>query len=301
MKRELISLLIGAGAMGLIWAGSAYFGGNGTAPAPEAPVSGHPGKSRTRITGVYSALANKNFPGLVLRSNDFLVPLNRLFVTQHVLIDDPNDFYGSGGSPMYALLFGIGEGSKTHYFLTSGRQDREIDELVYLGEDIDIEKVAPEGNGYWMATYKDGRGRIGRGIVAIQALVGREPEKDPGIAQSIPLDPLAKLADDCDPLVWKINAEEFWRIYRKAVSENDRETVAKLYRFPVGGRFGTIYTRAEFVEKYDQIYDGKTRDWILNGCKDNKIWYSWRGAQLPDGEWLRNACGPNEPAGPLED
>ena len=301
MKKELISAAIGAGIVGLIWAASASFTHSRNIPSAPETTAGeqHPGKMKKAVTDVYSAMPDKNFPGLKLLSTDFLVPLNRLLVTEHVLIDDPNESYGSGGAPMYAFLFGIHEGDSIHYFLTSGIQNRQIGDLVYLGKDIDLEKIEPAGNGYWMATYKDRDQKVGQGFVAASALLGSEPVDDTGIAQSIVLDPLAKYAEKCDPFVWEINAEEFWRIYRKAIRENDKMTVAKMHSFPIRGRFDTIYTRAEFVEKYDEIYDPEQIEWILNGCDSKEIWYSWRGAQLPSGEWLINACGPDEPAGPL--
>lgn len=301
MKRELISAAVGAGLVGAVWAGSTY-AEHGKETHPEPQVSArYPGKMRRTIANAHSARAQGRFPGLALRSNDFLIPLNRLLVTQHVYFDDPDEFYGSGGHPMYALLFGISEGDKVHYFLTSGREEHEIGDLVYLGEDIEVDKIGPEGNGWWMATYKDRHGLTGKGVVALQTILGEEPVRDFGIAQPILLDPLAEYADECDPFVWTINAEEFWKRYQQAVRENDKMTLAKMHTFPIGGRFGTIYTRAEFVEQYDRICNREWRDWILNGCSSEKIWYSWRGAHLPDGEWLRNACGPNDPAGPLEE
>ena len=304
MKRELISAAVGAGVVGLFWAGS-IFSKCERKNVPQVSKSTvdarHPGKIRKTVTEVYSALPDKNFPGLKLRTTDFLIPLNRLLVTEHVHVDDPNEFYGSGGHPMYAFLFGIHEGNSVQYFMVSGLQGQKICDLVYLGKDICIEKVEKAGNGYWMATYKDQNGKIGRGFVSISAICGEDPVKDIGIAQPIHLDPVSKYAEKCDPFVWKINAEEFWRIYRKAIRENDKMTVAKMHDFPICGRFGTIYTRAEFVEKYDEIYDQELKNWILNECNSRKIWYSWRGAQLPSGEWLINACGPNDPAGPLKD
>ena len=317
MKRELISAVIGAGITSMVWAGSAYFRCAGEKPTAKTEAAAdsqsknphrgsiasadarHPGRMRKLVEGVYSTLPEKNFPGLKLYSNDFLIPLNRLYITRHILVDDPEGFYGSGGRPMCACLFGIHEDGGIHYFLASADQDGDVGPIVYLGRDIDIEKVEHAGNGYWLVTYKDKQGKTGRGYVPIQGIFGDDPVKDAGIAQWIGMDPLNEYAEDCDPFVWEMNAEQFWRRYQKAIRENDRLTIAKMHRFPIGRHDRKIYTRAEFMEKYDSIYTPGVRESILNS--GDSIMYSWRGARLPNGAWLVNASGKNDPAGPLED
>ena len=305
MRREIVSALIGAGVVCLIWAGSSLCSrGAAPAPAPESPeglpaVTDFPGRLKQPVNHVYSAGREEGFPGLRLYNTDFLVPLNRLTVTGHAVFDDPAGDYGSGGMPMYAFLFRIEDKGGDSYFLTAGQQWRPVSELVYLGKDIAIEKVAPAGNGFLLAVYKDKQGRTGKGFVSISTIPGSDPVPDPGIARRIDLDPLMKYAEKCDPFVYKINAEQFWELYRKAIRENDRNTIARMVDLPCEVNGERIYTRAEFLERFDEILPEKARKEILRYDKSARIMYSWRGAMLPDGSWLRNAAGKNDPAGPL--
>ena len=45
-------------------------------------------------TDVYSAIADKNFPGLKLYDTDFLIPWNRTEITEYAVFDDPKADYG---------------------------------------------------------------------------------------------------------------------------------------------------------------------------------------------------------------
>lgn len=309
MKKELISAVIGAGIVGVIWAYSAHLKCGQEKTVQEGALSQsesvvdkqHPGKMKKRLEGIYSTLPDKEFPGLKLYSTDFLIPLNRLYITRHIYVDDPDGFYGSGGRPMCACVFGVQEKGDTHYFLAGADQDGEAGPFVYLGLNIDIEKVEPAGNGYWLVTYKDKQGRVGRGYVPIQGIVGADPVSDMGIAQPLSMNPLAKYAEDCDHFVWEMNARQLWDTYLKAIREDDRMTVAKMHRFPIERNGINIYTRTEFLEQYDNIYTPSERDSLLNDYDPEDIMYSWRGARLPNGIWLINAYDKNAPAGPLED
>ena len=181
--------------------------------------------------------------------------------------------------------------------MTAGRQGGQISELVYLGENIEIEKVEPAGNGYLMATYKDPKGRIGRGFVAISYITGSDPTEDTGVAQDIQLDSLLKYAEKCDPFVWKITAEEMWKLLQKSLRKNDKMTIAKMITFPMDFCGERIYTRAEFVEKFDEIFYPEYKEFVLKSDA-SEIWYSWRGAGLPDRcSWCSDAS--KKSAGPL--
>ena len=299
MKREIISALAGAGVVGSLWAVCTFYKTPPTVPEPEIPryVKTTAPVNRS-VTGVYSALPEKKFPGLKLYENDFLIPLNRMDITEYLVFDDPKRNYGSGNMPMCAFVFRVSEKGKEHYFLTSGPQWRTISKLVYLGENVVITKAAFEGNGYYLVNCVDKKGRKGSGAVPVSYITGSDPEHTPGISQEIGLDPMLKYAEKCDPFVWKINAEKFWQIYRKAFQENDKMTVAKMISFPIYNNGEKIYTRAQFVEKFDEIFSPEQKADILKG-NSSKIWYSWRGAQLPNGSWLEDACSANAPAGPI--
>ena len=306
----MISFAIGAGIVGCIWTGTAFIREKSeispdVTPAPAAvsatmPASAtqYPNRLRKPLSDAYSAIPDRNFPGIKLYDTDFLIPWNRTVITEYAVFDDPKDNYGSGNAPMSAFMFRVEEKGKSHYFMTAGMQWREIAKLVYLGENIKIEKVEPAGNGYLMATYKDPKGRIGRGFVPISHWVGVEPTKDTGVAQNIQLDPLLKYAEMCDPFVWKMTAEELWKLLQKSLRENDKMTIAKMITFPMEFKGETIYTRAEFVEKFDEIFFPAYKEFVLKS-DTSEIWYSWRGAGLPDNcSWCTSASKGGE-AGPI--
>lgn len=301
MKKELISFAVGAGIVGCVWTGTAFIKCESKAAAPEAVpqnIAAQPNLRKKLLPDVYSAIPDKNFPGLKLYNTDFLIPWNRTVITEYAVFDDPKADYGSGNAPMSAFMFRVEEKGKSHYFMTAGMQWHEIAKLVYLGENIEIEKVEPAGNGYLMATYKDPKGRIGRGFVPISHWVGVEPTKDIGVAQNIQLDPLLKYAEMCDPFVWKMTAEELWKLLQKSLRENDKMMIAKMITFPMEFKGETIYTRAEFVEKFDEIFFPAYKEFVLKS-NTSEIWYSWRGAGLPDNcSWCTSASKGGE-AGPI--
>ncbi len=299
MKKEIISFAIGAGVVACIWVGTTFWKSSPTVPpnATKINTTQQPNSLKKILPDVYSAIADKNFPGLKLYNTDFLIPWNRTEITEFAIFDDPKEYYGSGGAPMWAFIFRISERGKYHYFLTAGRQWDSVYELVYLGENIDIEKVEPAGNGYLMATYKDPKGRIGRGFVAVSLITGSEPTEDIGVAQNISLDPLTRHAENCDPFVWEMTAEELWKLLQKSLRENDKMTIAKMIDYPMSFDGETIYTRAEFVERFDEIFYPAYKEFVLKSDA-SEIWYSWRGAGLPDRcSWCSDAS--KKSAGPL--
>ena len=302
MKKEIISFVIGAGIVGGVWCGTTFCKSKPEASsAPVATVqentTAQPNLLKKMLPNVYSAKPDKKFSGLKLYNTDFLIPWNRTEITGYAVFDDPKADYGSGNAPMSAFMFRIEEKGKYHYFMTAGRQWGKFSELVYLGENINIEKVEPAGNGYLMATYKDSKGRIGRGFVSISYITGSEPTEDTGVAQKIQLDSLLKYSERCDPFVWKITPEQLWKLLQESLRKNDKMTIAKMITFPMDFNGERIYTRAEFVERFDEIFFPAYKEFVLKSDA-SEIWYSWRGAGLPDNcSWLSSAS--KSEAGPL--
>ena len=300
MKKEIISFVIGAGIVGGIWTGTAFIKGESKSAVIESAqknMAAQPNLRKKPLTDVYSAISDRYFPGLKLYDTDFLIPWNRTEITEYAVFDDPKADYGSGNAPMSAFMFRIEEKGKYHYFMTSGRQWNKVYKLVYLGENINIEKVEPAGNGYLMATYKDPKGKIGRGFVPISYLTGSEPTEDTGVAHDIELDSLLKYAEKCDPFVWEMTAEEMWKLLQKSLRKNDKMTIAKMITFPMEFGGEHIYTRAEFVKRFDEIFFPEYKAFVLKSDA-SEIWYSWRGAGLPDNcSWCTQAS--KSEAGPL--
>ena len=79
-----------------------------------------------------------------------------------------------------------------------------------------------------MATDKDSKGRIGRGFVPVSYITSSDPTEDTGVAQDIQLDSLLKYAEKCNPFVWKMTAEEMWKL--AAASSMSRRSTKSLYK-----------------------------------------------------------------------
>ena len=305
-KKNLISAFAGACTVGLIWIISAFFvkpaaPDAGAEPPPEAAAEKvtTPVITKEEIKNAYSSLPMQRFAGLKLYQNDFLIPVNRMHITNYFVFDDPKDDYGSGNMPMYAFVFYINEKNNYHYFMIAGAQNKSTGELIYLGQDISVDKFEHVGNGYIMVSYHDSQKRAGKGIAAVSYICGSKPKDDPGISQSIELDPFLNTAEKCDPFVWKITASALWKLLRRSVKANDKLTIAKMISFPLTYKGEKIYTRAEFIENFDKILDDESKNAILNAKDDDRIFYSWRGAMLPNSSWLQNAPSAKDPAGPL--
>ena len=70
MKKELLSFAVGAGVVGCIWAGTAFIKCE-SKPATTEPVQKNiaeqPNLRKKPLTDVYSAISDRNFPGLKLK------------------------------------------------------------------------------------------------------------------------------------------------------------------------------------------------------------------------------------------
>ena len=75
-----------------------------------------------------------------------------------------------------------------------------------------------------------------------------------------------------------------------SVKNNDKEALAKKISFPFEREYPipTIKNKAEFLKRYDEVFDAKLVKMIANSTPD-KNWYAggWRGIMFMDGEvWL---------------
>lgn len=98
MKKEITSFVIGAGIVGAFWAGTAFCKNESknTTPVSEQKINEkQPNLLKKTLTDIYFATPNKNFPGLELTDTDFLVPFNRLQITEHFYFTSPNEFSGN--------------------------------------------------------------------------------------------------------------------------------------------------------------------------------------------------------------
>ena len=127
MEKEIVSFVIGAGVVGCVWLGTTFCKSKpAVVSTPVATAQKNAVKQlnslKKPLTGVYSAKADKNFPGLKLYDTDFLIPWNRTVITEYAVFDDPKANYGSGNSLMSVFMFKIAEKGKSLYFMTAGRQ-----------------------------------------------------------------------------------------------------------------------------------------------------------------------------------
>ena len=120
-----------------------------------------------------------------------------------------------------------------------------------------------------------------------------------GIVSPIELDPLDKYGEEHDPFVGSITPAALWQEYRQAFCDDDKMTVAKMYDFPEFFNGEKVYTRAEFIERFDEIFSPQRKRRILTAVPESDQWgCHWRyGTQMPDGSWLPGAV--SDSAGPI--
>ena len=298
MKKEIISFVIGAGIVGCAWTATTIIdckqANSLTAISTTMPTAKvqYPNSLKKVLPDVYSAIPDKNFPGLKLYNTDFLIPWNRAEIIEY---EDP-EFHQPVSTGAFILK--IREKGKQHYFLTDNKEIGNRSQLIYLGENIRIEKFEPVSNGYMMVTYKDAKGKIGRGVVSISNILGEEPSDDTGIAQDITLDPLRKYSDNPDPSFSDMTAEQLWKLYQESLRKNDRTTISKIIIYPIRFNGEFIYTRAEFLRRFDEMFFPEYKEFVLKNR--DTIWYSWRGACMPDNcSWCYGAEEKDSRAGAI--
>lgn len=280
MKRELISATLGALAASAVWCGIGLFAkqkNDIAAPAPSAAT-------------VFSSRRQGRFPGLKLYDFDFLIPLNRLILTQDVSVDPPGN-YGEG-RPSSAFVFGIQEKNASKWFLASGIQnDIRGFELRYLGENIIVTGTSTkEGNGYYTVEYLFLSDEVKhQSSVSHAAICGEPPAMKNDVSESLVTDARKAYTGN---LTWFRNKSrnQMFLELQKAVAENDRRTVANFFSYPVtlkcqyptGVAAWTYYTPDELVRDYDLIFTKVVIQEILNASVKDIRKYRW-GYLLPGG------------------
>ena len=290
MRREILSAFLGAGVASLSWWGAGLLKDTAsdkvsileTIPEPVEQVG-------ILASGEvpFSSKPQGYFPGIKLYNTDFLIPLNRMTLTRYVCFDDPDESYGSGNAPCFGFLFIIEEKGKRQYFMTSAQQDKTVWDLVYLGENIDIEKAELD-NGYYVVSYKNQNGQRGNGCVAVSRIVGNFPVEDPGVAQELEKDLRKSLVKPCDTAPFEGDLSRFFQIFQNAVRQDDKAALAGMINFPITINDWTYYTREEFIEDYDQIFSSARKKVILESTFDDVHCGStgeWEGASIPGGIW----------------
>lgn len=289
MKREILSIFLGAGIASIFWwaviqkdTARREAGISDRMPEPVEQVG-------ILASGEvpFSSQPQGRYPGIKLYNTDFLVPLNRMTLTRYAFFDDPDGFYGSGGAPCVGFLFIIEEKRKHQYFLTSAMQGKTVWDLVYLGEDINIEKTEID-KGFYVIHYKNRNGQKGDAYVAASRIVGNEPVEDPGVAQNLVRDLRRSLVKPCDPEPFEGDLARFFRMLQEAVRVNDKATLAGMVNFPITVNGWTYYTREEFIEDYDLIFNDARRQVILDSTFDDVHCGStgeWQGAYIPGEIW----------------
>jgi len=82
--------------------------------------------------------------------------------------------------------------------------------------------------------------------------------------------------------------EQFFISFKGAVAKNDKKKVASLIAFPTevylaSSRRAIIKNEADFLSKYDQIFDGTFKQVILR-TEARDLWANWSGVAMPRGE-----------------
>ena len=79
----------------------------------------------------------------------------------------------------------------------------------------------------------------------------------------------------------------FFEKLKKAVAENDRQTVAAMVQYPfkarISGKAVTIRDAAHFVADYDKVFTAKVRKAVSNQTYPN-LFANWQGVMIGDGE-----------------
>lgn len=91
--------------------------------------------------------------------------------------------------------------------------------------------------------------------------------------------------------------ERFFLAFKEAVAADDKARVASMVSFPVSaslasGRRVRIRNRAEFVRRYDSIFDRAFKRLIAE-TRVEDLWAKWSGVATPRGEIWINGVGRN--------
>ncbi|MBO4545270.1 MAG: hypothetical protein J5773_05765 [Verrucomicrobia bacterium] len=292
MKREIISGIAGAAIASVIWLTlGIQVDMNEEVIMPQAELVEADVTDSSELVPIldkdiqFSSVAQGNFPGLKLYNTDFLVPLNRVILTKYVYFDDPEENYGTAGAPGFSFMFAVSEKGKDHYFLTSALQGNLVNELVYLGENIDIKEVKDK-DGWHVFTYMDKNGKNGEAAIGGQWT--EDPVNENGISQSLVMDFRWNLLKPYDPEYFNGDFDQFFQKLQNAVRQDDKAAVAGMIEFPIAVDHWKYYTRKEFIADYDEIFNDARKKELLDSKLDD-VFFSWRGALIPGEIWCTGA------------
>jgi hypothetical protein len=293
MLREILSVFLGAGVASTFW-WAAIQKDTVTRDAGILECVPEPVEQVGILASgevPFSSQPQGRYPGIKLYNTDFLVPLNRITLTRYAFFDDPDGFYGSGGAPCMGGMFIIEEKGKRQYFMTSAQQEQTVWDVVYLGEDIDIEKAEMDA-GFYVIDYKNRNGQKGNACVAAGRITGEYPVEDPGVAQKLEKDLRKSLVRPWDTEPFEGDLPRFFYLLQDAVRKNNKAALAGMVNFPITINDWTYYTREEFIEDYDQIFSAARRKAILDSTFDDVHCGSsgaWEGAEIPGDIWCWGA------------
>ncbi len=284
----VIMMVVLAGSA--LFLGKVVYSGDGLPPKnveEVKPVVDAPGgdiavlEIRSRL---FSELRQGEFLGLELRDSDFLIPLNRLIFTGHVVVDDPKADYGTAGGPTNLMLFKVAENGDEHSFIVWGAQEKAVDvsgELKYLGKNIDIQKVGDGADGSYEILYKsEGSEEINRcGMMASE--VGALPDPDVGIVQPLVMDKRAVMADSVDTRYFEnLSIETMFTRFQEAVRSDNRDIVVEYFQYPIAFANEMYFTKKGLLTIYDKIFTEKRKQVIVNSTVED-IFKRGPYAELP--------------------
>jgi len=86
----------------------------------------------------------------------------------------------------------------------------------------------------------------------------------------------------------------FFEKLKKAVAENDKQTVASMVDYPfkarINGKAVTIRDAAHFAADYDKVFTAKVKEAVANQTYE-KLFANWQGVMIGDGEvWFSGIC-----------
>lgn len=234
------------------------------------------------------------FPGFHIQNYEFAIPLNRMELTALVHADEPDGFYGSGGSPMTILVFRVRENGECHYFALSGAQESKISEFQYLGKDLELKKWVPAGAGFLKLDFLRKDSSQASAWISSSRITGSPAEDAAG--ERIALDTRYLHADTYDKHAFEGKSfPAFLTEFQECLRRDDRKTIAGMINFPAELSGKLYFTRSEFLHDYQKIFHSKRKKVIL-GTTIKDVDFSWRGATMPGGIFL-NAS--QETAGPI--
>lgn len=225
-----------------------------------------------------------SFPGFHIESYEFAIPLNRMELTALVHADDPDGFYGSGGSPMTILVFRVGENGEYHYFALSGAQKSRISEVQYLGKELELKKWVPAGAGFLKLDFLRKDSSPAGAWISSSRITGSPAEDAAG--ERIAPDIRYLHADTCDKHAFEGKSfSAFLAEFQECLRRDDRKTIAGMINFPAELSGKLYFTRSEFLRDYQKIFHSERKK-VIQGTTLKDVDFSWRGATMPGGIFL---------------